>query len=213
LERKLERIITKNMNKEKYIIDKYKLDVKNQTAPYEIKISRWQSFPKLLAELGVKNMAEIGVEKGLYSDCLLKKIPDLKLYCIDPWKIYIDYRQGMESATEKYYKHASELLKDRATLIRKYSLDAVKDFENESLDMVFIDANHDFQNCTNDIVEWEKKVKKGGIIAGHDYCNEVCKNERIDVKGVVDGWASSQGIKTWFLITGDRRQVWFYIKK
>ncbi len=200
------------MNREQYIINKYKIDT-SKPAPYEIKISRWQSFPKLLAELEIKFMAEIGVEKGVYSDCLLKKIPDLTLFCIDPWKIYSDYRQGMEFDTERYYKHASELLSNRAHIIRKYSLEAVKDFDDLGLDAIFIDGNHDFQNCTNDIVEWEKKVKKGGIVAGHDYCNEVCKNERIDVKGVVDGWTSSQGIKTWFLTTGDRRQVWFYIKQ
>jgi len=202
-------------NKEQYIIDKYKIDIKNQTSPYYINISRWKSLPYLFAELGIKTMVEIGTETGKYADCLLRKIPDLKLYCIDPWIEYKEYREGMQPIINEYYQRTTELLKDKnCEIIRKYSLDAIKDFEDESIDAVFIDGNHDFQNCTNDIVEWTKKVKKGGIIAGHDYCNEVCKHERIDVKGVVDGWTSSQGIKTWFLTHGkEKREVWFWVKQ
>ena len=41
-------------------------------------------------ERGYKTGAEIGVDRGLYSEVLCKSNPGVKLYCIDPWKIYKD---------------------------------------------------------------------------------------------------------------------------
>ena len=42
-------------------------------------------------------------------------------------------------------------------------------FDDESLDFIFIDASHDYQNVYDDIKAWFPKVKKSGIISGHDY--------------------------------------------
>ena len=53
--------------------------------------------------------------------------------------------------------------------IRKASVDVAKDFEDRSLDVVFIDANHDYIEVKKDIEAWLPKVKFGGIISGHDY--------------------------------------------
>jgi hypothetical protein len=49
------------------------------------------------------------------------------------------------------------------------SLDAVKKFRDESLDFVFIDASHEYEDVKKDIEAWLPKVKPGGILAGHDY--------------------------------------------
>jgi predicted O-methyltransferase YrrM len=48
-------------------------------------------------------------------------------------------------------------------------MDAVKDFADGSLDFVYIDGHHGFKYVAEDIWEWHKKVRKGGIVAGHDY--------------------------------------------
>ena len=52
------------------------------------------------------------------------------------------------------------------------SLDAVNFFEDKSLDFVFIDASHEYEDVKNDIVSWLPKIKHGGILAGHDYWSD-----------------------------------------
>jgi len=53
--------------------------------------------------------------------------------------------------------------------IRKPSIEAANQFQDHSLDFVFIDASHEYEDVKNDIKAWLPKVKKNGILAGHDY--------------------------------------------
>lgn len=53
--------------------------------------------------------------------------------------------------------------------IRKTSVEAAKDFEDGSLDAVYIDAEHDEENVRADIRAWRPKIKRGGILSGHDF--------------------------------------------
>lgn len=46
---------------------------------------------------------------------------------------------------------------------------ASKEFQDESLDLVFIDADHSYEAVKKDMDNWWPKLKKGGIMAGHDY--------------------------------------------
>ena len=55
------------------------------------------------------------------------------------------------------------------TALRRPSVEAAKGFVDASIDFVFIDAAHDYKNVKADIAAWTPKVKKGGVIAGHDY--------------------------------------------
>lgn len=43
-------------------------------------------------------------------------------------------------------------------------------YQDGSLDWVYIDADHHYEPVCRDIDAWLPKVKSGGIIAGHDYC-------------------------------------------
>ena len=54
-------------------------------------------------------------------------------------------------------------------LIREDSVDASMGFEDESIDLVFIDGDHTKEAVFRDISAWYPKVKYGGVICGHDY--------------------------------------------
>ena len=48
---------------------------------------------------------------------------------------------------------------------------------SQSLDFVYIDARHDYDGCLEDIVAWYPKLKKGGLIAGHDFIPDQIKEK------------------------------------
>lgn len=135
------------------------------------KLNSRDQLPGLFDQLGFKVGAEIGVAGGHFSEKLCRTIPNLKMFCIDPWGTYDQNRRGGgQSQHDRNYELTKEKLKNYdATLIRKFSMDAIKDIEDESLDFVYIDGNHDFKFVLEDIIEWSKKVKPGGIVSGHDY--------------------------------------------
>ena len=206
----------------------------NEKSPIFLKEqNRYEDLTVLFRELGFKVGAEIGVSKGRYSKFLLVKIPKLKLFCIDPYMAYNEYVEanregGQETLNEHYEKAKGRLSKYDAIFVKKTSMEAVKDFEDESLDFVFIDGNHTFEYAVNDIAEWYKKVRKGGIVSGHDFWNSIeiedkrlwienpTPEERIklcQVKEAVIGWTKANKIEPWFVLTGRRDKTWFWIKK
>jgi hypothetical protein len=75
--------------------------------------------------------------------------------------------------------------------IRKPSLEAVKDFEDGSLDFVYIDAAHEYEDVKADIIAWLPKLKPTGMIAGHDY-----NTDAPGVKQAVDEMFSPYIIET-----------------
>ena len=53
--------------------------------------------------------------------------------------------------------------------IRMYSADAVKEFPDKHFDWVFIDANHSYEACLEDLRLWAPKVCDDGLLCGHDF--------------------------------------------
>ena len=54
-------------------------------------------------------------------------------------------------------------------LIKGHSQEVVKNYEDESIDFCFIDGSHEYEDVKADILAYLPKVKKGGILSGHDY--------------------------------------------
>ena len=74
-------------------------------------------------------------------------------------------------------------------------MDALADFEDSSLDFVFIDGNHTFDYAVSDIIYWSYKVRKGGIVAAHDYY-AFAKN---GVMKAVDAYTHCHHIDPWYV--------------
>lgn len=138
--------------------------------PVEIPNCSRNDLPLYFKDLGFKKGAEIGVDKGEFSEEIAKS--GLILYAIDPWKMYSDYTdsRGQEKLEEIYNNTQKRLSSySNVTIIRKTSMEALNEIEDDSLDFVYIDGNHQLKYVIEDLFEWSKKVKLGGIIAGHDY--------------------------------------------
>jgi len=94
------------------------------------------------------------------------------LYLIDPYFMHEDYDQFDAERMITNEKTAHETLKEYENIItwvRAKSADAVTIFEDESLDFVYIDGNHITKFALEDMVLYYPKVKKGGLLCGHDY--------------------------------------------
>lgn len=126
---------------------------------------------KHFKDLGFKMGAEIGVADGRYSEILCKTIPNLKLYAIDPWAKYDGNWRSDKYQDKAFEKAKKRLKKYKALLVRSTGVHAYANITNPKpfLDFVFIDGAHDYDNVMLDIILWSRKVRKGGIVAGHDY--------------------------------------------
>lgn len=118
---------------------------------------------------------EVGVYKGEFSQEILKNWTGT-LFMVDVWRPL-----GEEYNDSSNHKYHSNILaetmnniqgyEDRGIIIRANSETASQMFQDESLDFVYIDANHAYDFVKKDIQLWFPKVKKGGLFCGHDYIN------------------------------------------
>jgi hypothetical protein len=205
-----------------HIIDKYHLTI-GDDAPIEIPNTGREQLAQLFGELGFREGAEIGTESGLYAARLCANNPGVKLHCVDLWSIYPGYRDHVDQTMlDKCFADTQERLKSYDVhYIQKYSMDAVKDFEDRSLDFVYIDANHEWPYITQDIYYWSAKVRPGGIISGHDLYRSRRRDSKCHVHGAVIGYTYAFRINPWFVLgknervpgqIRDRSRSWFWIK-
>ena len=117
---------------------------------------------------------EIGTHLGYNAIALTMVNRPQVLYCIDPWSNYVD-PDSLDVIGEAQYLRAIHLInalpfvRDRIKILRMTSEQAVNSFADESVDWVYIDGNHSYHSVLQDQDIWYPKVKKGGMIGGHDY--------------------------------------------
>ena len=69
---------------------------------------------------------------------------------------------------EIYEKNRKRNYPDIIHPIKNTSANAAKEWNNGLVDMIYIDADHNYKSIREDIDLWAPKIKKGGIISGHD---------------------------------------------
>lgn len=181
--------------------------------PYVGTMGSRDSLADVFAALGYNTGAEIGVWKGQYSEILCKANPKLKLYCVDPWA---PFRQSGETGSarlaEKRFESTQARLKPYPNVIfkRMSSYEASLEIPDGSLDFVYIDALHDFDNAIRDILYWEPKVRVGGIVSGHDYFY----HPEVGVVQAVNAYTAAHGIDKLY-VTYERMecQSFFWVKE
>jgi hypothetical protein len=85
-------------------------------------------------------------------------------------------------------------------------MDALADIPNDSLDFVYIDANHLYGYVAMDLMQWAGKVKKGGFIAGHDYFHPYGSLSCRGIAPAVDGFCRSAFVEN-FWVLGSKRTL------
>ncbi len=186
------------------IMKRFKIGI-GDNLPFRGMTGTRNDLAKLMSEFGFKVGAEVGVCEGLYSEILFKAIPELKLFCVDPWCAYDNISKGF---AESRYKDAVQRLAGYDAEFKKMvSMEAVKDIPYNSLDFVYIDGNHDYNFVVMDIIEWGKRVRTGGIVSGHDYYHFY----KSGVIYAVDAYARAHNIFPWYL-TREREPSWFWRK-
>jgi hypothetical protein len=122
-----------------------------------------------LARLFTGTGAEIGVEQGEFSEVICKY--STKLYAVDAWRPYSGYTDHTrKDKLYGFYEATKERLAPyNCEIIKGFSMDAVSLFDDDTLDFVYIDANHNYKYVLEDIEQWTEVVKPGGIVSGHDY--------------------------------------------
>ena len=157
-----------------------------------------RSISKILGDNLV--IAEVGVYEGEHAKAMLEKLSIKTLYLVDPYRPYsesIEKGIGLDKA-KKIAK--ARISSPNVVWIEKTSKEACKEVPND-LDAVYIDAAHDFTNVLTDCKVWYPKIRKGGILGGHDY-----NNLHKEVRSAVDQFCEKLPLKT-------KNNDWWVIKQ
>jgi len=177
-------------------------------------VSGWFTFPLFYSSVVDQakdgyHFVEVGTWKGK-SACymaveIINSEKKIKFDCIDTFKGSEDEEyanpnsssyEPLLSTSDGLYNHFLDNIKPVKHVvnpIRKSSLEVVNEYADESLNCVFLDAAHDYENVYNDIKAWLPKVKKGNILAGHDWNHSPIQqalDDTIGLDNIIKHWAS-----------------------
>ena len=141
----------------------------------------YEVISRLIKENNFYNYVEVGVWRGETLFNVARENKQVKIYGVDDYnsnnyKGYIAANGEVMANidNETYDKIRIDVL-NKATnfknvfIIIKNSLAAAKTFNDDSLDIVFIDGLHNYKNVYEDITAWLPKIREGGILCGHDF--------------------------------------------
>jgi hypothetical protein len=144
-----------------------------------------QERARLLRRLPKRSVGvEIGVWAGDLSAAILRAVRPTRLHLLDPWAFAPDerYEQAwyggaragsqveMDQVYERVLQRFETEIADGAVVIhRSTSAEAAAEFEDASLDWVYVDGNHLYEYVQTDLALFAPKVRPGGLLAGDDY--------------------------------------------
>lgn len=118
-----------------------------------------------------QTIVEVGSWKGRSTVCLAENTPGA-VFSVDTWEGHLEHdaANGLDKEFLVDFLHNAKGL-DNVYPIPITSVRAAGMFRLIGLkfDFIFIDASHDYENVCADIAVWRPLLKRGGILAGHDY--------------------------------------------
>jgi len=145
-----------------------------------LRLRNRQELARWLPRQGM--VVEIGVERGDFSEDIIRFSSPEKLHLVDPWtyqdaSMYPENVNPIRNSQEKQdlnyefvlRRFAPLIERERVVIHRGYSADALKAFPDKSLDWVYIDGNHSYPFVKEDLELCRLKIKPNGFICGDDY--------------------------------------------
>lgn len=182
-------------------------------------IPGWFDFPDIYDHMVARArdgavFVEIGAYLGRSTLYLASRIKQsgkkIRVYVVDLWDgwFYDDYRQQtpMAESADVFWHFIRNVRRagaeDVVCPLKMPSEKASSLFEDGTLDFVFVDADHGYEAVRRDLHCWFPKVKRRGVLAGHDYVN----NDFPGVRRAVDEFFMEQELPlqisgTSFLVT------------
>lgn len=143
---------------------------------------------------------EVGVLYGENAEKILQRWKCARLFLVDPYvhwpdDIYtdctntVDFEEARKTAMDRLAGFTNKFF------IAETSEQASKMFADESLDFVYLDANHNPENITQDIGLWWPKVKPGAVFGGHDYYDRDDPHFKCGVQTAVTKFCEMERLK------------------
>lgn len=122
-------------------------------------------------------VAEIGCAEGLFSADILRWGVSV-LYMVDNYAT-IENAFGDGASPQEWHERnmnqalarASQFSTATVHLLRGISWEQAEKVRDNTLGLLYLDACHTYDCVKKDLEAWYPKVKKGGIVAGHDFLN------------------------------------------
>ena len=111
-------------------------------------------------------VAEIGINEGDFSNLILTVCNPTKLVLIDVWASK-RYHGGLFDKVKNRF--AKQIEKGQVEIIRDLSFGGIAACQDEYFDWVYLDTDHTYNTTRRELELLRPKMKKGGIISGHDY--------------------------------------------
>ena len=134
-------------------------------------------------------VVEIGVAGGHFTKQILATWPTCsRLFAVDCWGPF-EGNHITDSEQEQRFKQVSETFVpyNNVTIVRQYSHIAAEAMLDESVDFIYLDADHSHAAALLDLKSWFPKLKMRGIMAGHDYYNGCGVKTAVDAFGAENG--------------------------
>ena len=115
---------------------------------------RWNVLSKLIRDNGYRTMVEIGVKSGQNILSIIRRCPHTFFHAIDPWVITPHYKYWTPEQMVANEARFDRIMATRPMKIMKYKMtshEAVNLFQDGSIDLVFIDGDHEYDAVIQDM--------------------------------------------------------------
>ncbi len=120
--------------------------------------------PKIFVELGTYN----GASFFAFCQSMLENDIEGLCYAVDTWEGDSHTGAYDTSIMDDVRAHAREHYRGFTYLMQMYFNEALKHFNDESIELLHIDGLHTYEAVQEDFTNWYPKVKPGGVILFHD---------------------------------------------